>query len=707
MPVSDEPTTRLSFSFGLAVAQLAIALYVSSRGNRRFVNISFGALGCCLAAWTTAIGIAHTPFSSAIFVRSAFAAASLLVLALLTFVLVFPSASRPWRYWWYQLFFAFGLLFTVLAFTRAVVSNATYVDARLLVAYGPLHRAYGIYVGSSLLATVFILIAKLRRSKGREYLQLRYLLIALLLPAGAIAVTNLLIPLLFGSSHLGRFGPAFSLVFLAVTAHAMIRQRLMDIKLVVGQTVSYGVAVAATGLIFTAGMLWATAYVPQVTGGSRLTAVAVIFGAALLFTPFTRKVRKILDRYCYREPYDYNALVRRSSALLSSTVDPQQLLKHLFALIRDSVRPEFMAAYLYKAEAAAFGLEAYEGETDDFDLPGSLDAQAPLVRRLAGGDRAIVLDAEEQSEGHLPAIAWLRQFDAQCAFAIVHEDEVLALVILGHKLSGDPYFAHDLDLLATITSQAAVAIKNAALYRHLTLLETQRRRAERVAESGALSAGIAHEIKNPLVAIRTFAELLPERYEDEEFRTEFSRVVQSEIGRIDRLIDRLRGLAGTSSDENQPIDVRKPLDETISLLSKQFEQGSVQVIRNYDDDVPIVDGNADKLKQLFLNLLLNAAESMAGAGGVIAVHVHSIPQLGVEGVSVEIEDEGHGIADSVIDTLFHPFVTTKGGNSRGNSGLGLWVCRRIADEHNAVLRASNRKGGKGARFTLDIPVSRT
>jgi hypothetical protein len=124
--VSDEPTTRLSFSLALAAAQLAIALYVSSRGNRRFVNISFGALGCCLAAWTTAIGIAHTPFSNALFVRCAFGAASLLVLALLTFVLVFPSSSRPWRHWWYQAFFAIGLTFTALAFTRAVVSTAAY-----------------------------------------------------------------------------------------------------------------------------------------------------------------------------------------------------------------------------------------------------------------------------------------------------------------------------------------------------------------------------------------------------------------------------------------------------------------------------------------------------------------------------------------------------------------------------------------------------
>jgi len=547
-----------------------------------------------------------------------------------------------------------------------------------------------------------VLLAKLKRSKGRKYLQLRYLLVALLVPSGAIAITNLVIPLLFGVSHLGRFGPAFSLIFLAVTAHAMIRQRLMDIRLVVGQTVSYGVAVALTGVFFLGMLFFVTARLPQSPSGFRLMPVAVTFIAALFFGPTAYRVRKLLDRYGYRQLYDYNELLRRSSALLSTTVDLQHLLTHLFTLVRDSVRPEFVAAYLHDPESEDFRLEAYDGDTADTNLPASLDRHSAFVRCLRKDDRLILADSGDRSDVDRQAAAWLRESQAECALAIVHEDDILGVILLGSKLSGDTYFAHDLDLLLTITNQAAVAIKNAALYRRVSLLESQRRRAERVAETGALSAGIAHEIKNPLVAIRTFAELLPERYEDEEFRTEFSQVVSLEIARIDRLVDRLRGLTGKASDDNQPVDVRKPLEETLSLLSKQFDQAGIRVIREYDDDIGLVDGNADKLKQLFLNLLLNAAESMSGLGGDITIRLRSQRQLGATGVAVEIEDQGAGISEDVRDTLFHPFVTTKG----SSSGLGLWVSRRIADEHNAVLRASNREDGKGARFILDIPLNR-
>jgi nitrogen-specific signal transduction histidine kinase len=698
--VTDETASRLAFSFGLAVAQLLIAFYVFSRSPRRSVSVAFSAIGACLGAWTFAIGIAHTPLSSGSIVRCAFSVASLLVLSLLTFVSVFPSSQLPWRRWWYTPFLLSGVTFALLAFTGAVVARSDYRASGLSVVYGPLHPFYGLYVGSTLIATLLVLIAKLRRAKGREHLQLRYLLFALLLPAGAIAVTNLLVPILFGISHLGRFGPAFSLIFLAVTAHAMIRQRLMDIKLVVGQAVSYGAAVIVTGIffIFVLSSLGASF---RLFDAPIVVQVAVTFAAAILFSPATQHVRRIFDRYCYREPYDYNEVIRRSSALLSSTVDLQQLLKHLFTLLNESLRPEFVAAYLHEAESDGFRLVAYDGERKQAEMPVTLESNAPLVHRLTKGDRLILHDADLRVGDDRRVDIWLRVFDIECAYAIVHEDEVLAIILIGRKLAGDPYFAHDLDLFSTITSQAAVAIKNAALYRHVSLLETQRRRAERIAESGALSAGIAHEIKNPLVAIRTFAELLPERFDDEEFRTEFSRIVAIEISRLDRLVDRLRGLASTVPDEKQSLDIRKPLEETLSLLSVQLERRGIRVVRIYDDSVPHIYGNHDQLKQLFLNLLLNAAESMTGPGE-ITVHMHCQQQLDATAVTIEIEDEGPGIADDVRESLFHPFVSTK----QGSSGLGLWVCRRIADEHNAVLRAAKREGGIGARFAIDLPVNR-
>jgi len=332
------------------------------------------------------------------------------------------------------------------------------------------------------------------------------------------------------------------------------------------------------------------------------------------------------------------------------------------------------------------------------DRPAWLNSDDPVVTVF--GKRGSVLVLEAEPEGHAKeAVAVLRAMRAECACPVIHESQLLAGLVLGPTLSGDAYYAQDIDLLSTLAGNVAVAIKNAELYQRIALLEEQRRRTERVAESGALMAGIAHEIKNPLVAIRTFAELLPERYEDEEFRSQFGRVMMTEIARIDKLIDRLRGRGPVQNHNLLPLDVRVPLDEVLSLLSAKFEQTGIRVVKSIETDSTIINGRLDDLKQLFLNVLINASEEMTN-GGEIRIAISRMDSLGMHTIVVDILDEGPGIAEEIEDRLFHPFMSTK----HGSSGLGLWLSRRIADAHNATMRGINRKDKKGALYSIEFPA---
>src|SRR5262249_7867797 len=154
----------------------------------------------------------------------------------------------------------------------------------------------------------------------------------------------------------------------------------------------------------------------------------------------------------------------------------------------------------------------------------------------------------------------------------------------------------------------------------LKTLELEKRRAERLASFGALASGVAHEIKNPLVAIRTFAELLPERFADVDFREDFSKVVIQEIARIDDLVGPLRGIAATAPKQAGSVDIRHPLRDTLLLLRAQLEQTRTTVHTECPDVLPLVPVDEAQLKQLFLNLLLNAIEAM-GAGGSISIQL--------------------------------------------------------------------------------------
>jgi PAS domain S-box-containing protein len=231
-------------------------------------------------------------------------------------------------------------------------------------------------------------------------------------------------------------------------------------------------------------------------------------------------------------------------------------------------------------------------------------------------------------------------------------------------------------------------------------LESEKRRAERLASFGSLVSGIAHEIKNPLVAIKTFAELLPERFSDIDFRDDFSKVVTTEIDRIDGLVGRLRGLATPTPDAVAAIDIRDPISDTLALLRGQFEQTHTLVHRDLGASQALVAIDPAQVKQLFLNLLLNAVEAMT-PGGQLSIAIVRLQRQGQSWIQVAVTDTGPGIPDAIRSRIFEPFFTTK---SRG-SGLGLAICRSIADAHRGSIRAEAAVPGGGTTVLVEFPAA--
>jgi signal transduction histidine kinase len=231
-------------------------------------------------------------------------------------------------------------------------------------------------------------------------------------------------------------------------------------------------------------------------------------------------------------------------------------------------------------------------------------------------------------------------------------------------------------------------------------LEHEKQRAERLASFGSLASGVAHEIKNPLVAIRTFAELLPERFSDVDFREDFSKVVVREIDRIDNLVARLRGIASAPQQQMGSVDIRQPISDTLKLLRGQLEQSHTAVHFVADDDAPFVTIDDSQLKQLFLNIFQNALEAM-GQGGELSIRVARTQSGGTSWVLIEVADTGPGMSESVKSHIFEPFFTTK----PTGSGLGLAICRSIVDAHRGSIRVENHRGQIGTTIVVELPVA--
>lgn len=268
------------------------------------------------------------------------------------------------------------------------------------------------------------------------------------------------------------------------------------------------------------------------------------------------------------------------------------------------------------------------------------------------------------------------------------------------RLSSSVFHSHTGDCMGVL-----VVLNDMTLVRKL---EEQVRRTDRLASLGTLSAGMAHEIKNPLVSIKTFTQLLPERYMDEEFRETFSELIGKEVTRIDSIVNRLLHFSRPTKPQLVPVHVHEVLHSALRLISQQLRRHEIELTHALDADADLIRGDVDLLSQAFINFFLNAIESMEKQGRLTVTTCAETPSwhTPVRGVSngakclrVDITDTGVGIGKEVLTRIFDPFYTTKS----SGTGLGLSVAHGIIQDHGATVDVES-KLGEGATFHVSFPL---
>jgi PAS domain S-box-containing protein len=246
----------------------------------------------------------------------------------------------------------------------------------------------------------------------------------------------------------------------------------------------------------------------------------------------------------------------------------------------------------------------------------------------------------------------------------------------------------------------------------LKRLELQIRRSDRLASLGTLSAGMAHEIKNPLVSIKTFAQLLPERYQDSDFRETFSNLIGHEIERIDSLVNQLLRFARPAKPVLKPMHVHEIMEKSLLLVGHRLYQKDIKLTRSWDANVDTIRADADQLEQVFLNFFINAMDAMK-TGGELNVRteirtdeewISALTQTNGkthEILRITIQDTGEGIRGEDIPHVFDPFFTTKD----YGTGLGLSVVHGIIQEHGGQIEVESELK-KGTAFHILLPLVR-
>jgi signal transduction histidine kinase len=283
---------------------------------------------------------------------------------------------------------------------------------------------------------------------------------------------------------------------------------------------------------------------------------------------------------------------------------------------------------------------------------------------------------------------------------LVSKGHLIGIINLSYKFNRDIYSHEDIELLSTLANQMAIAIENARLYEDLKRSKSYMRRADRLASLGTLTAGLAHEIRNPLVAIKTFTQLLPERLNDEEFLNKFLGIASGEVDRIALLINELLEFAKPSEPKLELENITTILDGMILLISTEAKKKQINVIKKYSANLPPVQIDREQIKQVFLNILLNAIEATPEDGS-ITVKTRSFMKPGGEPyIQIEFTDTGCGIPPEKLEEIFNPFFTTKS----AGSGLGLSISHQIVEDHKGYIHVESELT-KGSSFFINLPLT--
>src|SRR5438270_2573105 len=236
--------------------------------------------------------------------------------------------------------------------------------------------------------------------------------------------------------------------------------------------------------------------------------------------------------------------------------------------------------------------------------------------------------------------------------------------------------------------------------RELERAQAEARRSERLAALGQLSAGLAHEIRNPLGVIKGSAEILNRKLENSNpLASELAGYISGEVDRVSVMVGRFLEFARPLHPEASPRPVTELLDRALKSVAEQWHGGKIEVAREYQNDLPLAPLDENLCEQAFVNLIQNAYEAMGNEAGMLRVQVSKVSRNDRPGIEIRLEDTGPGVSADLREQIFNPFVTTK----KTGTGLGLSIVSKILDEHHGSIRVESAPN-QGACFVVFFPA---
>ena len=567
----------------------------------------------------------------------------------------------------------------------------------------PVHTTKWFYVGLllyvflGLYLSVYYLYRRYRRTPSRvEKIRLLYLLVG-----GLATVTTAILDLVPWAPSVGNI---FITIYLFFLSQTLVRYRLLDLNELLGRMVVLAALASISTIIY--GLLLIKLVDLNEIGLLFLNALIASTAIIIVFEPLRSLLERVVNRWMFQEKYELFRRIESLRADLMNVIDVRDLVPRVLSALEDSRRVTHASMYIVDPDGSAYDLIGHVGPRPE----GRIDAVAhrgflERLRRagvvsIEGLERELLALRNKQGderEAVLLIVRVLEQLNGSVVLAILGEEQLLGMLVLRDERLREAYSSEEIELFRGVAASIGVTLQNSQIYERM-------KERDRLAALGQMAAGLAHEIRNPLGSIKGAAQYLQpvEGQKADASTREFLDIIVEEVDRLNKIVSQFLDYARPYRGDQSPLDVNDVVRKTMNLIEKERSGSRVEIVQDLLEGLPPVRADAQQLRQVFLNLAINAFDAMAQGGRLqVSTSLRRSTRRGASAAFLEIRfrDDGIGIPPADLRNLFIPFFTTK----EKGTGLGLPISQRIIENHGGTIEVRSQPGS-GSTFAVLLPV---
>jgi signal transduction histidine kinase len=389
----------------------------------------------------------------------------------------------------------------------------------------------------------------------------------------------------------------------------------------------------------------------------------------------------------FRKPVESDNLLTEFEDTLMLIVDPEQLTNNLLSKLKELISVEKAFVYLVSASR----------------LP-NLTINSRIAQWFRANRQILFFEGDKEVINYLSSeLQPFLDLSVNLAFPLISMDRLIGIVFL--HIGQEPLNKIQIANLQVLGKQAGLAFENALLFKERLRQNERMFRAEQLATMGQFAAGIAHELRNPLTAIRSTIQYLASDFAEDTDQKRLAHDILGEVDRLNNIVGNLLSLAQPAESNPEEINVPQEIERCLNFIGAKAKSQNVKLQTDFENNLPKLTFDPAELRQLLLNVVMNALQAMP-EGGTLSIKTHQLTEGGPNYTSgfnrllIQVEDEGAGIVSDLHDKVFEPFFTTKA----GGTGLGLAICNSIVKRYNGEIWVKKAKSG-GTEVNIALPVS--